>query len=432
MTQSNPARYPRRILARCLLAAGLATALASPSLAETTVRLMHVEANPNYAKIWRDLADQYQAAHPGITIDLQFLENEAFKAKLPTLLQSDDAPDLFYSWSGGVLKAQAEAGAVQDLTAAMQADGGAWAKSYIPASVAGVTIDGKTLCVPLKMSVIGFFYNKALFAKAGVDGDAIKTWDDFTAAVEKLKAAGIVPIAGGGGDKWPLHFYWSYLALRLGGEAAFTSAKAGENGGFSAPPFVEASTRLRDLGAMEPFQPGYLGTRWQDTLALFGDGRAAMLLSFDDSAGRQSAAAADGKGIPREEIGTFRFPTVAGGASEGTETFGGVNCWAVSRNAKPEALDFVRWFTGPEAERTMAEAGMLIPAAAGADAGLKDPIVKGFAADLAASPYHQLFLDQDLGPSVGRVVNDVTVEIVSGQMEPEAAGQEIQDAFELQ
>jgi raffinose/stachyose/melibiose transport system substrate-binding protein len=431
MTQSNPTRRSRGILARCLLAAGLAVS-AGPALADTTVRLLHVEANPNYAKLWRDLADEYQTAHPGITIDLQFLENEAFKAKLPTLLQSDDAPDLFYSWSGGVLKAQAEAGAVQDLTEKMQADGGAWANTYVPASVAGVTIDGKTLCVPLKMSVVGFFYNKALFAKAGVDGDAIKTWDDFTGAVAKLKAAGITPIAGGGGDKWPLHFYWSYLALRIGGEEAFTAAKAGENGGFAAAPFIEASTKLSELGAMEPFQPGYLGTRWQDTLALFGDGRAAMLLTFDDSAGRQSAAAADGKGIPREEIGTFRFPVVAGGAAKGTETFGGVNCWAVSRNAKPEAIDFVRWFTGPEAERRMAETGMLIPAAAGADEGLKDPIVKGFAADLTASPYHQLVLDQDLGPSVGRVVNDVVVEMVSGQMEPDAAMQEIQDAFELQ
>ena len=41
---------------------------------------------------------------------MQFLENEAFKAKLPTLLQSNDAPDFFYSWGGGVLKQQSETG----------------------------------------------------------------------------------------------------------------------------------------------------------------------------------------------------------------------------------------------------------------------------------------------------------------------------------
>ncbi|MBB3950158.1 extracellular solute-binding protein [Aureimonas jatrophae] len=425
----------RSRLARCLTATALAGAtllLAAGAQAQTTVRLMHVEANPAYAAIWRQLADTYQNEHPGVTVELQFLENEAFKAKLPTLLQSNDAPDLFYSWTGGVLKAQREAGAVQDLTAPMQADGGAWAKSYLPAAVDGVTIDDQALCVPLKMSMVGFFYNKALFEKAGVDGTAIRTWDDFMGAVGKLKAAGVTPIAGGGGDKWPLHFYWSYLALRLGGEPAFTAAKAGENGGFTAEPFVQAFAKLKELGAAEPFQAGYLGTRWQDTLALFGDGRAAMLLTFDDSANRQAKAAADGKGIPRDQLGTFAFPVVDGGAGAPEATFGGVNCWAVSRNAKPEAIDFARWFTSEAAEKTMAENGMLIPAAAGAQASLTDPIVKGFAEQLARSPFHQLFLDQDLGPSVGRVVNDVTVEVVSGQMEPEEAAQEIQDAFELQ
>ncbi|WAJ27415.1 extracellular solute-binding protein [Antarcticirhabdus aurantiaca] len=424
-------RLARGIAAACLVAAGL-TGFSGAAAAQTTVRLMHVEANPNYVAVWRKLADDYQTQHPGVTIDLQFLENEAFKAKLPTLLQSNDAPDLFYSWSGGVLKAQAEAGAVQDLTERMQADDGAWAKSFSPAALAGSTINDKTLCVPLKMSMTGFFYNKALFEKAGVDGTEIRTWDDLMAAVEKLKAAGIVPIAGGGGDKWPLHFYWSYLALRLGGEPAFTAAKAGEDGGFTAPPFVEAFAKLKELGEAEPFQPGYLGTRWQDTLALFGDGRAAMLLTFDDSANRQAAAAADGKGIPREGLGTFPFPAVSGGASQGSETFGGVNCWAVSRNASDEAIAFVRWFSGPEAQRVMAENGMLIPAAAGADAGIKDPIVKGFAEELGRSSYHQIFLDQDLGPSVGRVVNDMTMEVVSGQLEPDEAAQEIQDAFELE
>ncbi|MCQ8782944.1 extracellular solute-binding protein [Mangrovibrevibacter kandeliae] len=429
MTRAITWRHARALAACCaLFSAGLTATTAS---ADTTVHLMHVEQNPNYSANWRKIADAYEASHPGVKIDLQFLENEAFKAKLPTLLQSNDAPDLFYSWTGGVLKAQFKAGAVQDLTEKMQADGGAWANQYIPAAVKGVTIDGKMLCAPLKMSVIGFFYNKPLFAKAGVKAEDIKTWDDFLGAVKKLKDAGITPIAGGGGDKWPLHFYWSYLALREGGEAAFTEAKAGEGDGFTAKPFVDAFQKLKELGELEPFQPGYLGTRWQDTLALFGDGRAAMLLSFDDSANRQKAAAADGKGIAREDLGVFAFPSVDGGAGDPSSTFGGVNCWAVSRNASPEAIDFVKYFTGPEAELAMAEAGQLIPAAKGADKGLKDPIVQTFSDELNHSKFHQLFLDQDLGPSVGRVVNDVTVEVVSGNMEPDEAAQQIQDAFEL-
>ena len=56
---------------------------------------------------------------------------------------------------------------------------------------------------------MGFFYNKELFAKAGVDASKIKTWDDLLGAVKALKGAGITPITVGGADKWPVSFYWS-------------------------------------------------------------------------------------------------------------------------------------------------------------------------------------------------------------------------------
>ena len=76
----------------------------------------------------------------------------------------------------------------------------------------------------------------------------IKTWDDFLGAVKKLKAAGITPIVVGAGEKWPMHFYYSYLVMRIGGEHALADAKAGKDGGFKNATFVEAGKRLRELG----------------------------------------------------------------------------------------------------------------------------------------------------------------------------------------
>ena len=63
-------------------------------------------------------------------------------------------------------------------------------------------------------------------AKAGVDGTTIKTWDDLLAAVKKLKAAGMTPIAVGGADKWPLHFYWTHLAMRARRQARLRGGDA--------------------------------------------------------------------------------------------------------------------------------------------------------------------------------------------------------------
>ncbi|MGO7867466.1 carbohydrate ABC transporter substrate-binding protein, partial [Rhizobium ruizarguesonis] len=54
------------------------------------------------------------------------------------------------------------------------------------------------------------------------------------------------------------------------------------------------------------------------------------------------------------------------------------------------------------------------------------------AKQLAASTWHQNYFDQDLGSAVGRVVNDVSLEIVSGQMNSKDGAQMIQDSFELE
>ncbi len=61
-----------------------------------------------------------------------------------------------------------------------------------------------------------------------------------------------------------------------------------------------------------------------------------------------------------------------------------------------------------------------MPVVKGAEAGLNNAFMKQIADNLSKSQYHQNFYDQSLGPSVGRVVNDVTAEIAGGSMTPSA------------
>ena len=331
----------------CLLAATASlTLIAGGAWAKTTVHWLHLETNKEALAIWEQLVADYEAKHPDIDVQMQFLDNEAFKAKLPTLLQSDEAPDFFYTWGGGVLKEQSETGALKELTGVMDADGSAWRNSYGPTALDGYTFDGKVWGVPYKSGTVSFFYNKALFEKAGVDGQAIKSWDDFLAAVEKVKAAGIVPIAGGGGDKWPLAFYWAYLSMRFAGKDVISAAKNGEGDGFLDPAFIKAGEQLARLGKLEPFQPGYVGSSWSETLGAFGDGKAAILLGFENTEVSQRNAAADGVGLKQDNIGRFAFPVVEGAPGLVTDNLGRVNGWAVTKDASQEALDFLKKQTG--------------------------------------------------------------------------------------
>src|SRR5262249_59821801 len=127
---------------------------------------------------------------------------------------------------------------------------------------------------PMVLSQVGFFYNRELMAKAGVDATKIATWDDLLAAVKALKAAGVTPIAVGGADKWPLHFYWTYLAMRSGGKPAFDAALRGENGGVGAGGFVKAGGPVKQLVDPQPLQNRLLGFKNQPPPRHFRAGAA--------------------------------------------------------------------------------------------------------------------------------------------------------------
>jgi raffinose/stachyose/melibiose transport system substrate-binding protein len=414
-----------RLTRRALGAGALSLLAATRAHAAETIKWLHVEVNPTQIGIWNDAARAFESSHSGVTVQPQYLENEAYKSKLTTLLQSPDKPAMFYSWAGGVLRAQVQAGVVEDLTDRLKG----YVETLTPTAVSAFTIDGRVYGVPQAITEVGFFYNKALFAKAGVDGTKIKTWDDLLSAVKKLKAAEITPLTAGGADKWPLSFFWSYLSLRQGGKASFDAAVRGENGGFAGPDFVKAGENFKQLVDLQPFQNGFLGSKHLPAIGLFADGKAAMTLAISVIYNQQHAIAADKKGLDDDQIGWIEFPSVPGGKGALTDTLGGIVGWVVSKGAPPETVEFIKSFVSPEVQTKLASAGFIVPVVKGADQALSNPFMRNVADELARSTYHQNFYDQVLGPSVGRTVNDVVAEIAGGTMTAQDAAKAVEAAW---
>ena len=92
-------------------------------------------------------------------------------------------------------------------------------------------------------------------------------------------------------------------------------------------------------------------------------------------------------------------------------------------------MAFIKFFTSEEVQKRLAAGNYIIPTYQGAESGLGSAFMRNIAHNIAVSKYHQNFYDQDLGPNVGRVVNDVTAEIAGGTMTPKAAAKAIQDAY---
>lgn len=385
-----------------------------------TINWWHIQTSGDGKANWQKLADEYTKAHPNVKINITTLENDAFKSKLATNMQSGNPPDLFHSWGGGVLFQYAKAGLVKDLTSDLQ---GTWGDSFNKSALDVYGQDGKYYGVPWDMGGVGFWYNKALFKQANI-AQPPTTWAEFLQDVQALKKAGITPIALGEKDKWPGHYWWVYLAVRIGGKAAFDKAYS-RNGSFADQPFVEAGKHLQELVALDPFQKGYLGAPYDDETTLMGTGKAAIELMGQWAPANDKDKAPDKKG---PEMGFFPFPMVDGGAGNPTDVMGGGGGFAIGKNAPPQTVDFLKFLTNAQNQQNMAKTGLVLPTVKGASDSVSDPLLKTVVQSVGAAPYFQLYYDQYLPPSMGQVILDATQGLYAKSVTPEAAAQSIEDA----
>lgn len=385
-----------------------------------TINWWHISTQDPAKAKWQSLANQYTKAHPNVKFNITILENDAFKTKLTTVLQSGQPPDLFHSWGGGVLFQYAKAGLVQDITSSVQ---GTWANSFSKAALDVYGKDGKYYGVPWDMGAVGFWYNKKLFTQAGISQPPA-TWSDFLQAVKDLKAAGITPIGLGEKDKWPGHYWWVYLAVRLGGKAAFDKAYS-RAGSFADAPFVAAGQHLQELVALDPFQKGYLGAAYGDEQTAMGNSKAAMELMGQWAPNADMGSADDKKG---PDLSFFPFPMVEGGAGNPTDVMGGGGGYAVGKDAPPETIEFLKFLTTADNQRAMGKAGILLPVVKGTQDAITSPQLLAVQQAVSQAPYFQLYYDQYLPPAVGQVILDSTQGIYANTITPEAAAKDIDDS----
>ncbi|MEO3871723.1 extracellular solute-binding protein [Nonomuraea sp. B12E4] len=407
------------LVAGCGGGGGGETAAPQGSPGKVTLEWWHLSTAEPLKSLWAQRAKEFEAKNPNVTIKATVLENDAYKAKLTTITQSGKAPDLFATWGGGVLRQQIDAGLVKDISA----DVADVLPNFTPAALSAYTFDGKTYGLPTDIGMVGFWYNKKLFQQAGIT-EPPATWSAFLEDVKKLKAAGVTPIALAGKEKWPGHYYWAYLAMRIAGLPALQ--QAGVDHDFTKPDFVAAGQQVKALADLQPFQKGFLGAAYSTPdgqAALMGNGKAAMELMGQWAPSVQSDA---GKGLG-DDLGFFPFPAVEGGKGAATDAFGGGGGLAVGADAPPEAVEFVKFMTEMGNHSKAVESGGVLPVLKGEENVIKDVNLKQVATLLATAGGYQLYLDQAYPPAVGQQVNDSVAELIGGTKTPEEIGQDISE-----
>ena len=68
-----------------------------------TIEWWHIQTGDVSKGIWKKLADEFEAKHPGVKIKITVQDGTPFKTALDARVQAGDPPDIFQTWGGGGL-----------------------------------------------------------------------------------------------------------------------------------------------------------------------------------------------------------------------------------------------------------------------------------------------------------------------------------------
>jgi raffinose/stachyose/melibiose transport system substrate-binding protein len=278
-------------------------------------------------------------AHPNITVSFEPTLNTEYNPALRTSLDTGTGPDLFYVRSYAAGRQLYDEGFIEPLT-----DVGldTW---FTEASLDPWASEGVPYALPFIAVSHGFYYNKDIFAEAGVE--VPETWDELLAVAATLDEAGVIPFANASGDEWTMaemlfmNFAPSFIGGRDGRLAYETGAKC-----FDDPQLVSVFQALSDIA---PYLPdGQEALTYADSQQLWLQGEAAMWIggSWDIPYFETEE--------PPFEWSEFQVPTPEGGVKAvAFHLDAGIGINAASEH-KDAAKTVIEWLASDEAAAMMA------------------------------------------------------------------------------
>ena len=384
--------------------------------APVTITWWHNATADPALTFWATVAEEFEAANPGVTVNVEGIQNEDLqRTRIPVALQSGEAPDLFQQWGGGEMVAQVKDGYLKDITGMVSDD-----VTRLGGSASPWQVDGKTYGLPYQFGPEGIWYRPSLFEKAGIT-ETPETLDELNEAVQKLKDAGIEPIAVGAAAGWPAAHWWYNFALQSCSSEVLQAANSTLD--FSDPCFVDAGEGLKEFIETEPFNTGFAATAPQEgatsSAGLVANGNAAMELMGQWNVSVMTGLVDDPDAL-LADLSWFPFPAIAGAKGEPTAMLGGGDGFSCYKDAPDACVDLLKYITSDDVLTRFASEVGGIPSSPGAKAGITDPNLKVQADFMANSKYMQLWLDTSYGPTVGGAMNDAIIQLFAGAASPES------------
>lgn len=334
--------------------------MATSANADTTLKLVEVITSPERTEVLQGIVDGYEAANPGVTVEIVSLPWGSAFEKLATMVSGGDIPDVvempdtwlaLYAGSDKLVDMNERiagwehGGSLTDKTLAM-----------------GRQVGGKGYMIPYGFYLRAMFYNKKLLAEAGVDVPPA-TMEEFMETSRKVSElpgkSGYCLRGGPGGTNG-----WVMMAAVMNGTNEFFTEDGKSR--MNEPGSVEGIQFLIDM-----YQKGYApkdSVNWgfNEIVAGFYSGTCAFLDQDPD------ALIAIAERMPAEDFAVIPMPVGPSGKAFPTIGFAG---WSIFNTTEHEddAWNLVAALSVPEANSTWSKRVGVIPIHKGAD---QDPYFK--------------------------------------------------------
>lgn len=246
------------------------------------------------------IVEAFNAENEDVQITASFYDTDGIKDACKVAASSDTLPSMWFNWGGSLGQFYVDNGKTYDLTKYAEENG--WSDTFGAGVLNLCNLGGQLAGYPASYSVLGVYYNKAIFDECGIEVPT--NFDEFEAACAALKENGYTPMTAAGLNGWHVMRWVELLVEHYAGSELHDKMNTFEES-WDNEAVVKALTKYKEWVEAGYFPDGFLTADPNDTILPFGSGECAM-----DIQGQWYDGMLNENELDLTNYGVFAFPSV--------------------------------------------------------------------------------------------------------------------------
>jgi glucose/mannose transport system substrate-binding protein len=277
----------------------LLLSVAQADAADLSCEVMHAWTSSGESAAVGVFASKYEKTG-GHWIDRGIATNDAERAAAISRIVGGDPPCGAHFNTGEAYKTLVDAGVLRDISDIAKQDD--WADKIPATFLDAITRNGKIYAIPINLQTDNWiWYSTDVLKKSGIEKFP-QTWDELFAAADKIKAAGFIPMALGGGS-WADQFVFRKVLVSSAGPDLYMKIFKDRDVAALSDPKVKQAIEI--YGKLRNYVDSGSSTRkWNDATNLVITNKAGFQVMGDWAKGEFAAAGM----TPGKEYGCTLLP----------------------------------------------------------------------------------------------------------------------------